>query len=995
MNKSCVHKNPLTREGTTQLQRLLDALVPENVKLHELKVEDWMAFAKNYASLINYYDSTNAQTTAGDWQDFFVAEDEIGAFLETVNDGNSSPHLSLFIAFLNLLQYPQNSLNELPKRHLDFYYRDVLRLSPKSFTPDSVHVLFELAKNAVSELVEKHSNFEAGKDSEGNILNYKLDKDIVANKASIAQIKGIFLNEKENEEDEDQPLKYALQSNTLDGLEEPLTDDLSWSAFGSTSWAGDLPAEVVLSSNLFLMSEGVRIVGLTWTIADDGDMPDLNNAVAHLSGAEGWLDPLEVLFTPDKKIWYFLIPEDFDAITYYDEEVHGRNINTQKPTLIVSFKNTNNYRALKDVKISSVKIDTYVYGVKNLKIKNELGNQAPDTPFMPFGSRPKKNSSLRINVPEFEDKSISTYTLNMSWPDLPDNFTTHYRAYHAEIKKLQNTQDADFQSFLDAMAFTGTYSNDSTVIDNQIKTLTPNDDPMKGDFRVEVSSPYNSGGSTFRLFEQSISSNVVSENNGRGDIVITLKSSLYHDLYNPIYVNAVTFNQNGVNVDQIPKEPYTPFTEGLIINYSATGKIDFVENEVTDVSTEMYHVTPFGSEQVTENATLVPNFLNNSLFIGIQNGAPQSVISLLFQVAEGTENPDLNTFIPTEQIKWYVLAEGNKWEALDNKILFDDTNNFLRSGIVELELPRETSLEHHLMESGLVWLKVTLNNEPESVSKFYNIHAQACTATFSNTENSLEHLTTGLNPGLITQLAQRKSKIKSVSQPYSSFGGKDTESDVHFYRRISERLRHKDRALTIWDYEHLILQEFPQLHKVKCLNHTRKTAQSVDEISPGNVTIVVIPKIKDSGSEYRLTPKVSQNTREEIKTFLKPKKPMHAQVEVANPIYEQVTFSFLVKFYEGKDYNFHKTLIHEDIKAYISPWIREEELNLKFGKSIYKYEVINFLENLEYVDYLESFTMFHTPYGGDPEEKNEIFPSNSLAVLVANSAHDIEPVTPC
>jgi YD repeat-containing protein len=60
----------------------------------------------------------------------------------------------------------------------------------------------------------------------------------------------------------------------------------------------------------------------------------------------------------------------------------------------------------------------------------------------------------------------------------------------------------------------------------------------------------------------------------------------------------------------------------------------------------------------------------------------------------------------------------------------------------------------------------------------------------------------------------------SVVLPYDSFGGRVAEDDSTFYTRVSERLRHKDRAITLFDYERLVLEEFPEIYKVRCLNHT-------------------------------------------------------------------------------------------------------------------------------------------------------------------------------
>ena len=367
MSITCKHTNPLKREGTTQVQRLLDALVPEHVKLHELGAEDWMAFAKNYATQINYYNVTDADNAAGDWEEFFVAEDEISSFLETVNNENTSPHLSLFIAFLNLLQYPQKSLNGLPKRHLDFYYKDVLQLSPNSFTPDSVHLIFELAKNATTELVAKESGFEAGKDSKGDLLKYNLDKDIVVNQAKVTQIKGIYLNVYDDAKVDPQPLKYALQSNMKDGLEEPLEDDLSWSAFGDDEWTSELPVEIVLSSSVLLMKEGLRTVSIIWETSDAISID--GTATVALTGAEGWLDKLDVTFTNNNKTWTFVVPEDADPTTAYIEDVHQKRLATTKPTIIVQFAKPVNYVQFQKINIDSVTIAVDVIGVQSLNVQ--------------------------------------------------------------------------------------------------------------------------------------------------------------------------------------------------------------------------------------------------------------------------------------------------------------------------------------------------------------------------------------------------------------------------------------------------------------------------------------------------------------------------------------------------------------------------------------------------------------------------------------------------
>src|SRR5690606_30538873 len=68
--------------------------------------------------------------------------------LSTLSDWpQHEAHYTLFLSFLKLFKVAQSDLNELTNRHLNFYYNDVLHLSPKPAQPNKAHVLFTLTKN--------------------------------------------------------------------------------------------------------------------------------------------------------------------------------------------------------------------------------------------------------------------------------------------------------------------------------------------------------------------------------------------------------------------------------------------------------------------------------------------------------------------------------------------------------------------------------------------------------------------------------------------------------------------------------------------------------------------------------------------------------------------------------------------------------------------------------------------------------------------------------
>src|SRR5690606_18739961 len=91
------------------------------------------------------------------------AESELLKTLE--NYDQHTPHYALFLSFLKLFRFTQTHINSITQRHLDFYYKEVLRLQPRPAEANKVHVLGELAKQVDSYLLVKDTELKAGKDS--------------------------------------------------------------------------------------------------------------------------------------------------------------------------------------------------------------------------------------------------------------------------------------------------------------------------------------------------------------------------------------------------------------------------------------------------------------------------------------------------------------------------------------------------------------------------------------------------------------------------------------------------------------------------------------------------------------------------------------------------------------------------------------------------------------------------------------------------------------
>ncbi|NEN91277.1 MAG: hypothetical protein F6K48_21155, partial [Okeania sp. SIO3H1] len=174
------------RDGVSQSDRLLKELKPDYVAVEERSLSDLLEFVQEYAQKVNYYDTSNSKN--GNWSNFFDEEvDDMVDYIENPQKFNedqnklrqlSQAHLVLLFTFLKLLEHPQQQFKDLTGRYLDFYYKDVLKLTNKKEVADKVNVIFELVPGVEEHQIEQETLLNAGVDSQGIDLHYQTDREI-------------------------------------------------------------------------------------------------------------------------------------------------------------------------------------------------------------------------------------------------------------------------------------------------------------------------------------------------------------------------------------------------------------------------------------------------------------------------------------------------------------------------------------------------------------------------------------------------------------------------------------------------------------------------------------------------------------------------------------------------------------------------------------------------------------------------------------------------
>jgi hypothetical protein len=296
-----------------------------------------------------------------------------------------------------------------------------------------------------------------------------------------------------------------------------------------------------------------------------------------------------------------------------------------------------------------------------------------------------------------------------------------------------------------------------------------------------------------------------------------------------------------------------------------------------------------------------------------------------------------------------------------------------------------------------------VTEKSDAVCKLLAVSAQSLKVTFQNQYNDPSFLATTLPAETISKLKQPDAAVKKVIQPFASFGGRGAEQPLAFYTRISERLRHKDRTITLWDYEHLILEAFPQIYQVKCLNHTAYEPDIYNELAAGHVTVVTIPNQQFHNLHDPLRPYTSLGLLSEIETFLQKKLSCFVKLHVKNPQFEAVGVAFKVKFYAGFDETFSLRKLKEAITRFLSPWAFSDGSSPTFGGKIYSSVLLNFVEEQPYVDYVTDFELSHTYTTFDntgskveivDSDVTEIEGSKAVSILVSANDHDIIAINP-
>lgn len=800
----------------------------------------------------------------------------------------------------------------------------------------------------------------------------------------------------------------------------------SWRTFGKGYSSDDktiltVPGDIgfAITSPLLSLAEGIRTI--TLTIEFNKENFDSDAIRSAIQPAPSSNSPFRILYSTEKgmkeagKVELKLLEKPNDATLQVtitlDEQAqaiatleNSSGIRSTWPVLQIMLADLaqpdkidsgpqKKYMAFKGLTLEKIRLETKTIGLNALMLQNDNGLLDPKKPFEPFGPSPVAGLSLYFAHPELCSKKIDEMNFSFEWLGAPDNLTTYYLGYlESDKRETDPTNNIATSPIKDNTAFKAglkLFDNRSFFEIGEVQL-----------FNKDVAS---------KACQTGIQHDAITTVHPEYDSILNPLTArevlgwsryfqlelLSPDFQHSVYPRVAAGCANKIDVNGKPKpyivnQPYTPKLKRLKIDYTASTEIDFNKTSSLNQADRCFHMEPFGYRDILDYSTkpypFMPLYENGGeLFIGIKNLKPPQTLSLLFQIDEGSADPD----VERQPIHWSFL-DGDKWYSLEEgNLISDTTNGLLNSGIIEFSLTPVRP--GNLLPADQYWLRVTIERNSRSVSDIVGIHTQAVSATFEDHDNAPDRLAQPMPSGTITGLSEPMAQIKTIQQPYSSFDGKSPEQARDFYTRVSERLRHKNRALTCWDYEHMVLEAFPGIYKVKCL----PVGTSEDPKFADVIQVIVIPDIHGKLHLNPYAPKLPADTLLKIEQYLIKYSHPFARIKVKNPSFVQLQIRLGVRLRSDGNPGYYKKLLNEELQRYLAPWAYDRSAEIILGCGINASLILNFVEKRPYVDYVANIKLF-TNIDGRQTEHAELGVVNSIsadAILVSAPYHHIDLIT--
>lgn len=953
---------------------------------------------------------------------------------QLASDKNIAPQIALFLAFLECYDAQRMQLNSLTAKHLDYCYSGLLGLAKSAAKEDSTFVAFMLTDTPGlnTYTILSGTALDAGNDANNLPIVFTTDKTLTVTKVTVPDFKTLFISylSKFNRpasdtesfsfgqlDDEQKAIvESALNIMTVPGGDERFTDE-------------DLG--LILASPLFYIEDGLATITLSLTLSglnsqiikDIGPSP----FSIYMTSAAGWRKVANYAFNLEGE--QMVIKFGYDAMTYpitsYDPKIYTEGYLLNTPAIKINLRRqdvVSPYIYMVNLVISKVDISVQVSRSKKVRVQTNLGLVGPGNPFQAFGPAPALGAYFDIRNANIFNKYLDSLKIHIQWmglPPKPGGFDKYYEKYNSKPFN-GNLINKEFKVNLEALTGSANYfgplnitsKNEFLLFATEADMQKDKQDILKDKTVVAIKASDNHLGfqNSYSLANEQnldfskpgiVRLTLISPDAGFGlDLFPSLlayyvaKKAQSSFLFN---LRSITGNTGSATTDSqsddpkiLPNQPYIPVIKSLAVDYELnfSRRLD-IERDSDDGQLTIIHIYPFAgyktiypypapsTDILAPECRLLPQFnKGNNLFIPLVNFESGGLVNLLFILKADLIENDFNDPAP---VAWYYLRS-DQWVNIDSQqVSSDSTNAFTQSGIINLNVPADLTVDNTLMPAGLAWLLAATDEDDPTNSMARNFGA--IVSSIQNNAVSATRTIVGqsdpgvlaMSAGTISQLVTRVPAINSVLQPLPSLGGLAAMGSDSFYLSISERLRHKSRPISAWEMERIVLDKFPEIRYVKCINF-KNNSKHIPKFEPRPDILAIV--VSDSSLSATGSGRVPFATLANIKSLLAGIISADLNVAVTNPHNERLRIKCAIEFKNGdtsksKDFD-------EDFAAYLNPWLDDPSKDVEIVSAIHIADILGYLSNRPYVENIRDMVLVHifekgliTDTGIEPAEDAE------------------------
>lgn len=600
--------------------------------------------------------------------------------------------------------------------------------------------------------------------------------------------------------------------------------------------------------------------------------------------------------------------------------------------------------------LEAVEIAVRVEGMIRLAGFSDDGPLDTGQPFMPFGARPKDGAVFLVGAPELAAKPVHRVGLTLAWADLPRSatgFEGHYRDYGEDFRPPDPRLAP---AYLTGEGWKPLAEDPPAMV----RRAAPGG-PLLPHWRFEAEVP----GRPVPPGAAAAQADFRQRNGIRAGLFgLTLDcpgEAFGHAAYPGALAQAMRPSRLPAQRSRpMPPAPWTPQVSAAALDYSARATMTLDAPQAARPGERILQIGPFGSQEIfpartRPGAGLFPSRLaDGTLFVRIEGPGATGPVALLFEMETGSHQ---RTAFHPEGVTWhYLTATG--WQRLPSWSLgSDSTDGLMRSGVVAIDVPDEDVVVDATEMPGTgVWLAASAGR---------HLHAFPRLASLSTNGASAERLDPGDAVASLPRtwsLDPPRPGLGVIAQVGPPLGGAPAETATEFRARVCERLRHRQRAVTAWDVERLVLSAFPEVWKAKCFSALDLDGRAP---APGVLTVAVVPAAPaDARDVPGQAAMFDVLTLRRIEAFLDGRSSAFARVHVRNPSFERLQLRARVGFESLGDDGTLLRRLKLDVSRFLGVWTAAPPMD-GFGWSLNLNDVAAYVAGLDYVRFMTDLSVLH------------------------------------